>query len=111
MQFAALCQASISLAGAVRGAAREASLPKADVRSVTSAARRRLWPSLASRLEPLRLRVNGRPVGELPDLRSGDRIVVEGGIASLAVVPDWLAPVGLSLAGERLEARASATIP
>jgi hypothetical protein len=107
LQFALLLVNERYLVHAARQALIEASLPRATHESVAAAAGRALGgrPHLASMLLT-ETRVNGRvqlhatPWSAAP----GDVVTVRVATLASAVVPDWLAGIGLSLDGQVLQA-------
>lgn len=102
------------LSRAASAAAREATLPRATLETVSAAADRAL---IGTRLQDVVDRpivsINNQPalLQPLELLQSGDRVEVTVGAYATEVVPDVLRPLGLSLAGRKLRAVSIVTKP
>lgn len=109
-----LLRAESHLSHAAAAAAREATLPRATRASVVASADRVLQGTgLHGAVDRPILWINGLPASadELHLLQSGDQVQVSLAAHAAEAVPDWLRPLGLSLAHRRLHATVSVSKP
>jgi hypothetical protein len=109
-----LVMAEQKLRSAAAAALEEATLPKATRDTVIAAATRSLQKSRIADIvdRPLiAVRRNSFEPGIPYDFQTGDQIQVTIGAFASDVVPDWLAPLGLSISGRRLYVSLTAIKP
>lgn len=111
-QVGYLMTAEHSLNIAARAAAMEATLPRANYRSVVATVNRRLesQPQLAGHLT-LTMLQNGVPVLDRFQAREGDRFSVTLSAPAISAIPDWLEQFSWWREPSRLTAEATSQLP